>query len=279
MMPLFIFVTGKFAKQSKKEPKTKALKIFKIFIIAQVLITIYYGFFLHIINPFKNILTPRFTLWYLLTCAFLYLSEYILRKVEFKKIFIISLFLALFSGFIPQITNFLSLTRTIAVLPFFILGYYSSTNNYLTFINKHKKIITFLVCISVIWFLFNQNFFLFKDTYLKYNYYAYRSPIVCFYKRCIIYVLFFIFTSFMLNIMPNKKTILSNLGTQTLSIYLLHGVLLKTIKYFKLFLNNEIIGTVLIYVSVILISIIISNIYKKIKGVFYEHIRITKREI
>lgn len=267
MMPLFIFITGKFAKKSKKTPLKRASKMLIIYIIAQVLITLYYGYVLKIINPSKSLLSPRFTLWYLLTCAFLYLSEYILRKHKFKSVFIISLILALIVGFIKPITNILSLTRTITAIPFFVLGYYSEEINILDKIKKHKKIIFALIIIISGWFLFNQGFFLFKDTYLKYNYFSYRTPLECFFKRCLLYVFFFIYSALIINIAPSKKTFLASLGNKTLTIYLFHGALLKAILHYNLFINNKVLGTILTYVMVIVMCLVLDLIIKNIKKI------------
>lgn len=265
MMPLFIFVTGIFARKSKKTPIKRTSKMLIIFIIAQVLITLYYGLVLKTISPFKSIITPRFTLWYLLTCAWLYLLEYVFRKFKFKCAFIISLLFAILSGFIRIITNALSLTRTVTAIAFFVLGYYQEDIKLFDKVKKYKNVFSILTLIITVWFLFNQDFFLFKDTYLKYNYFEYATPIECFLKRYLLYVIFFIFSGFILNIMPRKKTILASLGNKTLTIYLLHGVLLKTIARYKLFINNSVIGTILIYSLVIIITLTLNFIIKCIK--------------
>lgn len=283
MIPLFIFITGKFAKKSRKTPLKRSTRMLIIFIIAQILLTIYYGYILKIISPSKSILTPRFTLWYLLASSFLYLSEYIFRKYKFKYVFIISLILALGSGFISQITNFLSLTRTITSLPFFVIGYYSEEINILELSEKCKNISFILVPIIIIWFIFNQNFFLFKDTYLKYNYFTYRTPMECFLKRCLLYMLFPIFSTFIMNIMPKRKTLLASIGNKTLVIYLSHGILLKTIATFNIFINNPLIGTVITYLIVIIISVSLSYIFEKLKklgGTCHDSVKIksTKKQ-
>jgi fucose 4-O-acetylase-like acetyltransferase len=273
MMPLFIFTTGKFARKSHKSPLQRSWKMLKTFIIAQVLITLYYGFVLHIISPTKSLLEPRFTLWYLLTCAWLYLSEYLFRKYKFKYVFPISLIIGLFSGFVAPITNFLSLTRTVTSFPMFVLGYYDEEYNFIERAKKYKYISFVLVIGIVIWFFFNQNFFLFKDTYMKYNFYTYRTPFDCFYKRALLYVFYLIFSIFIVNVIPKNKTFLINLGNKTLVIYLLHGVLLKTIKHYKLFISNPIIGTILTYIVVFCLSLLIYYIYdymKKVGGKLYD---------
>lgn len=279
IIPLFIFTTGKFAKRSRKTPFKRALKMLKIYIIAQILVTIYYGYVLQIISPSKSLLTPRFTLWYLLSCTFLYLSEYIIKNYKFRNVFIISLLIALGSGFISQVTDSLSLTRTIATMPFFIVGYYSEDINILEFASKYKRIIFILISLITIWFIFHQNFFLFKDTYLKYNYFTYRNPMECFLKRTLLYVFFFIFSLFILNIIPKKKIFLANLGNKTLSIYLVHGTLLKTMEHFCLFIDNPIIGTISTYFISILISVLLDYVTKIIKNLRFMYFNKEKMKL
>ncbi len=271
IMPVFIFVMGFFAYKSKRTPLKRCKKMFLIYLISQIIITIYYAYILKIINNY-NLFIPRFTLWYLLSGSILYLSEYLFRKYPFKKVFIISLIISLISGFIPFITNFLSMTRTLCLLPFFVMGYYQEQINLFDFIKKYQKIIYLLVFIITIWFLFNQGYFSYKDTYLKYNYYAYSNILTCFKKRCLLYIIFLIFSAFILLIVPKKKTLLSTIGNKSLPIYLIHGVMLKTIFHYGLYIDNKIIGTILNYILVFIISIIISIIfvsYKKFNKINY----------
>jgi fucose 4-O-acetylase-like acetyltransferase len=166
----------------------------------------------------------------------------------------------------------------------FILGYYDNQYNFVEKAKKYKNIAFILVGIITIWFIFNQGFFLFKDTYLKYNYYSYRTPLECFLKRCLLYVIFLIYSVFIINIIPKKKTFLVNLGSKTLIIYLLHGVLLKTFLKYNLFISNPILGTIITYIIVFSISLLIYYLVeyiKKLGGRLYEagKTAITKEEL
>ena len=265
MIPIFLIITGMFSRKSKKEPITRAKKMFIIYAIAQIAVSLYYAYCLKIISPSKSIFIPRFTLWYLLTSAELYLVEYVLRRSSYKKMILFSILIALFSGFLPFVTNTLSITRTLAFLPFFVIGYYQEDIKLFDKVKKYKKISIILVFVITVWFLFHQHFFSFKDTYMKYNYYAYATPISCFLKRILLYIFSVIYSTFLFNIMPRKKLFFTKIGEYSLTIYLIHGVLLKTIKYFKLFLNNALIGTLIIYISTIAVCLMIHFIIKKIK--------------
>ena len=80
------------------------------------------------------------------------------------------------------------------------------------------------------------------------------------------YIIFAIYSDFILNITPKKEMLISHLGKYTLIIYLVHGVLLKTMYKYKLFIGNPVLGTILTYIIVLLISIIISFITSKVKN-------------
>lgn len=265
MIPIFLIITGMFSRKSKKKPLTRAKKMFAIYAFAQIIISLYYAYCLKIISPNKSLFIPRFTLWYLLTSAELYLVEYILKRNSYKKMLLLSILIALFSGFLPFVTNTLSITRTLAFLPFFVIGYYQEDIKLFDKVKKYKKISITLVLTITIWFLFHQHFFSFKDTYMKYNYYAYATPMICFLKRILLYIFSIIYSVFLFNIMPHKKLLFAKIGECSLSIYLVHGVLLKTMESFKLFLSNAFIGTLILYTSTITICLIINFIIKKIK--------------
>ena len=283
MIPIFLIITGMFSRKSKKRPITRAKKMFIIYAFAQIIVSLYYAYCLKIISPSKSIFIPRFTLWYLLTSAELYLVEYILKRNSYKKMLLLSIIIALFSGFLPFVTNTFSITRTLAFLPFFVVGYYQEDIKLFGKIKKYKKVSIALVLGITIWFLFHQHFFSFKDTYMKYNYYAYATPIICFLKRILLYIFSIIYSTFLFNIMPHKKLFFTKIGEYSLTIYLVHGVLLKTIKYFKLFLNNAFIGTLIIYIGTIAICLIIHFIIKKVrmlggKRIDYKCAKLPKKE-
>ena len=118
---------------------------------------------------------------------------------------------------------------------------------------------------------------------MKYNYYAYGTPMICFFKRILLYIFSVIYSVFLLNIMSHKKLFFTKIGEYSLTIYLVHGVLLKTMKYFKLFLDNVFIGTLIIYIVTLSICLIVHFIIKKIKILGgkkfeYKFVKLSKKE-
>lgn len=265
MIPLFIFTTGKFAKKSSKSPIKRALKMFLIFIVAQILVTLFFKYVLGILDSDASLLEPRYTLWYLITCSFMYLSEYLFRNKDFKFMFIISLIIGIFVGFVSFINDTLSISRTICFLPFFILGYYSDEIKLEERIRNKSTIISLITLGITIWFLINPDYFFFKDTYLKYSFYTYDEPINAFVRRIILYGIFFIFSMFILLVIPKNKTFLAYFGTTSLMIYLMHGVILKTIKTNKYFIDDALLGSIVLYLSVLFLCLSISYVVKNVK--------------
>lgn len=265
MMPIFIYTTGVSARLSKRSPKKRAFKILSIYLIFNTLTTLFYYFVLKTITIHDFFIHPRYTLWYLLTCFWLYLSEYGLIKINYKKAFFFSILITLFIGFVPFITDFLSLARTINFYPFFILGYYHKEFHIEDILSRYKYIIIFSALICILWFLFHQDYFYYSDTYMKYNYYTYSTPFLCFKKRCLLIPINIILSAFLLNIIPKSKNFLSNFGNKTIFIYLFHGIFIQTIQKYKIYLKHPSLQIIFVYILSIFFGYLIYFLFKKIK--------------
>lgn len=152
-MPLFIFISGYFSR--KKDEEEFLLSIWKLLeslIIFQVVALLFYVDTVSI----RTILTPWFMLWYLLSLIYWrtmlqIIPDKILRQ---KKLILISTFcIGIFAGFLP-FDKLLSMQRTLALMPFFFLGYYMKGKNiYLP--DKYRPLcILFLMVILAILFFF-----------------------------------------------------------------------------------------------------------------------------
>lgn len=152
-MPLFIFISGKFSrKKDKKDFLPSIWKLLEPLIIFQIIALLFYVKSLSI----RTILTPWFMLWYLLSLIYWRLMlqiipDKILRK---KKLILISAFcISILAGFLP-FDSLLSMQRTLALMPFFFLGYYMKDKN-LYLPDKYILLcIVFLIGILAILFFF-----------------------------------------------------------------------------------------------------------------------------
>jgi len=148
-MPLFIFISGYFSRKKDKELWPSIWKLLEPLIVFQTVAII-----TKLINggetSFRDILTPWYVLWYLLSLIYWRLMlqvipESILRNA--KLILPTAFGISIFTGFLP-IDNFLSLHRTFAFMPFFFLGYYMRGKN--LFLPKKYKPLCFLFLILMV---------------------------------------------------------------------------------------------------------------------------------
>lgn len=285
MMPLFIYITGKFSRKSKKPPIKRAFKMLIYFLISDIIINLYYGYVLDIIDPTNNVLAPRYTLWYLLTCTWLHLLEYIIKKIKPKTMLIISIIIAILCGFIPFVGEDLSISRTLTLLPFFVIGYYNKELKVVEFITKFKYLFYVLALIILVYYLLNQDIIRFKDVYMKYSYYEYESILNNFITRIILIPINFIFCITVANLMTKSKCALSNIGDKTLYIYISHGAIVKTLSTMEMFPKNPLIGTILIFLFTVMASLLVHYIIEYSKKYipklfnFIKNISFSKRKL
>lgn len=125
-MPLFVFISGYFShKQSDKRKYTYSI------VNLALTLCIFQGvnLILHLLRTGEiiSIVTPYWTLWYLLSLIYWRLMlQFIPNSILGSKKLVIcaSILLSVFSGFIP-IGYICSFQRTFTFLPFFILGHYA----------------------------------------------------------------------------------------------------------------------------------------------------------
>lgn len=152
-MPLFIFISGYFSrKKDKKDFWPSIWKLFEPLIVFHIIGLLFYVDSLSI----KKFLTPWFVLWYLLSLTYWRIMLQIIpdEMLKNKKLILISTFcISILAGFLP-FDRVLSLQRTLALMPFFFLGYYmKGTNLYLP--DKYKLFCSvFLIVILAVLFFF-----------------------------------------------------------------------------------------------------------------------------
>ena len=129
-MPLFIFISGYFSRKKDKELWPSIWKLLEPLIVFQSVAVI-----TKLINggetSFRDILTPWYVLWYLLSLIYWRLilqviPEGILRNA--KLILPTTFGISILAGFLP-FGVFLSIQRTLSFMPFFFLGYYMKNKN------------------------------------------------------------------------------------------------------------------------------------------------------
>ena len=153
-MPLFVFISGYYSRKKDWQPFWSSIwKVSEPLIIFQTI-----GLLFYVGTPLtiKTILTPWYMLWYLLSLIFWRLilqmiPDWILKRT--KLVLITTFCIGILAGFLP-FDKFLSLQRTLALMPFFFLGYSMKGRN-LYLPDKYKLLcLVFLIVIFALLFFY-----------------------------------------------------------------------------------------------------------------------------
>lgn len=264
-MPAFIFLTGYFSRFSLK-------KLLKHLVVPYIVFQILYLLFAHyVLDPESTLsiqfTTPYWILWYLLAAIVYSLLGAVLKTDKVPAaviILIISIVLSLGAGFFPRIGYFLSLSRIIVFLPFFLLGLYSAgplgRSVIPAFSGKGKRAAGTVVCIAgavICEYLILKLHVPAAALYGSYNYAAtgtgagirFLASICAFF--CIFALVF---------IIPNVYIpFITKIGRNTLAIYLLHGFLMRLIAKAGVFHYTENVNIILSAVAAFVILAVLGS--------------------
>ncbi|MBR2651323.1 acyltransferase family protein [bacterium] len=145
-MPLFVFVTGFFAKKvihgDENKRLNKIIGFFIIYLIYKFIVFLMYNYIYNEEYDFY-IFTEYEVPWYLLACVVWIIITYVFKNIKFKYLFIFSIICFLFIGYDNNIVDQLCLSRVIIFYPFYLLGYYMSEdqlNKLVIFLHNKKDI-------------------------------------------------------------------------------------------------------------------------------------------
>lgn len=262
-MPLFVFVSGFFAKSIVKNGRLRIEKIISILVLAIVfqllLIFIEQGS-----RPLsESLLSFGSAPWYLVALAWWYLLTPFFSQMRPLSAIAASFIAALGINCFDSAGNFLAISRTVVFLPFFLLGYYCSKERFLTVKNSRwLPLAAALVAIFlVLWMIFGSPL---PDTfYMVYGNGAYKGSSITGMSIHAIYFMAAILISLaVVFITPRRKTPLAVLGERTLQIYVLHRLIRPFMGYLGFFdtpiLNDPILGTLLIFGVSVAITLVCS---------------------
>lgn len=269
-MPLFIFISGYLSKNFYKM-KRKAVKNLLIPYIIFNMIW-YTAVYIGTKKAMFTVMYPGWTLWYLLSLFFWrIILKYI---VKIKNILLISFIVGIIVGVIPAINGYLSISRTIVFLPFFLLGYYTKEGHFdkLRNINKLFAFIGIALFLFIAIFVVNYNV---VDYKFLYNSYSFSSLEVGLFNgllyRGILYISSILFGVCVIMLVPNIKQAYSNIGKATMNVYVFHIYLVMLVYFFIPKWNMGILQNILILLSPVLIIYILSRkrVNKVYDGIFY----------
>lgn len=238
-MPLFVFISGYFAQKSSRPAEHHIRKMFFLYLLMQVLFTVFNYFTVPDYNLLFLLASPEFGCWYLLFMVYAYiLVKYLQGKEEHLLHYIVTaLIVSLLSGFDESIGHDWTVGRALYFLPYFLTGYFAAAKKIkLADIRQdYAKIsvplsLAVIVAIPFIYIrlystgIFNRVSLSGKTAYesLYPDNHLYGLLF-----RILVYGFSALMALAVMTLMTHKKCILSFIGKQSLLIYLVHVLMLR----------------------------------------------------
>ncbi|MDE7206455.1 MAG: acyltransferase family protein, partial [Lachnospiraceae bacterium] len=220
-MPAFIFVTGYYAKF---RPRKILLELMMPYILFQTLYLIFEGYTTGESTTFQY-MRPYWLLWYLLTVIIYYILLPMIKTDRMKQrgqIVALSFAISLLAGYDSTVGYYMSLSRTMVFLPFFVMGHYAGNSETKFDVLKkwyHKIAILIGVLLSSYYIITAQ-----VSSVILYGSYSYEATESGVFQRAVLLIIAFIWILALFRFVPDIKIpILSDLGKGTFSVFLVHG--------------------------------------------------------
>lgn len=227
-IPLFVFVSGRFSHIKDKERyKRGIIKLLETYIVFQIIRTLL-SFARGNEITVSCITTPNWILWYIVALIYWRLLVLIIPDNCLKhrnKVIIISIFVSISAGFIPMAQIF-AIQRSLAFLPFFVLGYYSlevDIKRYVTKIPYFMAIGILIVTFSFLYFGLGYKSldFVTHGTFPYWNHNMLYT-FLAFIGRCVFIPVAVLFGLIIMRLAPTNA-IVAKWGGQTLFLYIYHS--------------------------------------------------------
>lgn len=240
-MPMFLFISGYLTHVKQPSSyRNGVLRIIETFIVFDIIRIL----FVEGAGSIQNILTPRWTLWYLVTLAYYRIIAYFLKDVKAIIILALSFLISVLGGFVP-IDRLFSIQRTFTFMPFFFLGFVLSRDeigfDWLKKIPFWVSIPLILAALSV-FFFWDQNF---HHIFAGFRYYT-PEGLVNWWSRSVYLIASMLVGLSVLSLVPDigRTTFL---GRQTLFIYIYHSFLIRYVfSHVTPWLGNDSIPVILL---------------------------------
>ncbi|MPW24290.1 hypothetical protein GC105_00580 [Alkalibaculum sp. M08DMB] len=265
-MPAFIIICGHFMKYIKNLNKY-VFKYTKYYVVMQ---TVYFIVMKYLLGQKMNLTysMPYYTYWFMLSLVAWYVIFPYVKDI--KWILLISILVGITVGYDRDFGLSMSLSRTVVYFPYFLLGYFLKRDHISTLKEIKWKYAIWALCVLLVFVLLNYDLIprpllQGKSSYAMVGldmWYAGAYRLTLYGISTLISIGFFI-------LIPEGEKFYSKLGSQTLYVYLAHGLILKILQYNGLY---EIFsGIALVFIGALLglflsISIfIIRSSYNKYK--------------
>ncbi len=257
-MPAMVFISGYFSKNIEKARDGAFATILIPYLILNMCNYLYKMFIIQEDYFGFRFFRPLWGLWYLLA---IFLWKFFLKDlIRIRFILPLSFLVGILSGFSKEFSTYLALGRIICLLPFFLLGYYTSKDH----VEKIRKVPR-LVSVAIISatallsaYIVNRDIFKVEVLYIR-KPYPEASDVKHMLFRCLVYVVALLMIYAMLNLTSRKRCFLSKIGTSTMTIYILHLFTIPLLEKLEIFRQQP----YLYLLYSILLTVLITYVYSR----------------
>lgn len=245
-MPLFVFVSGRFSHiTDRARSKRGVVRLLEIYVVFQFVRTSISVLFENESLTLDCLITPGWTLWYLVSLVCWRLTVYVIHG-KYGQTWILqhggllilySFCISIFAGFIP-IDYPLGIQRTLSFLPFFAMGFYSVNVDVVKIVNKMPSSFAMMVLFTtflVFYFMIYENL-----NYIHHGSFPYwaEDGIHTLYRlglRCLFFPIAIVMSISVMRLIPSN-TKFAEWGRATMFVYLFHSFALR--EFLFLFADN-----------------------------------------
>ncbi|WP_130859308.1 acyltransferase family protein [Gracilibacillus phocaeensis] len=254
-MPIFILVSGFFAKGAGD--RGYIIKLAKRILLPYFMFQVFYSVYFLTIGKSswdQAVYDPQWGLWFLLS-----LFSWHMLLIGFKKIqpvigIPLAFLIGIGAGYLPFIGPDFSLSRTFVFFPFFLIGYWLHSAQLYKWQTIPKKVtaagllfavfaITYVTPRIPVQWLFGSQSYNGMDVAMTGGLY-----------RALLYGVALLMVFAVLMLIPRKSLGFSNLGQNTMYVYLLHGVIIQYAREANLLAvdqNLDVLGLAVIAASIV----------------------------
>lgn len=230
-MPLFVFVTGYFARYSLTGASGKKMlqQITLQYIIFQTLYSIMDVAVFRVHGIQHSFFLPYLLVWFLLShlCWRLLLLGFLHLKLKHPAF--VAIGLAVLIGYGGFNGGFLSLSRTFVYLPFFIVGYFFRFETFMAWFTVRRRMVCGAASAALFGILLvmpqavNPQWLYGSFTYTQLGFQEWYAGLI----RLGIYGLQFASSLAFLALVPQQEGAITDWGKRTVYVFLLHGFVVR----------------------------------------------------
>ncbi|WP_110931832.1 acyltransferase family protein [Paenibacillus bouchesdurhonensis] len=263
-MPLFVFVTGYFAKTNLLgQPGRKLmLQIGLQYVIFQSLYSVLDVTIFQVENIRHSFFAPYLLLWFLASHLCWRLLLMAMNKWTPLQQLALSLALGVLVGYLQVDGTWLSLSRTFVYLPFFIAGYHFSFAYLIKIFTPKRRLFTLALAAALLGTIalwgsrVDVGWLYGSMTYSQLGHYEWHAGLY----RLALYALQLLAGIAFLSFVPLRESKLTDLGRRTLYVFLLHGLIIRIAAASPLYdyITNA-AASIMLIIGAVLLTLLLSH--------------------